>query len=216
MPVGLRYDGYFVSMSFESACYDGRTEGWMIHVGITREEDDIELIPSSQFAFLLSGRQKICQSVFHSYVLVCYCVCVFCLVGGIAAPWLLPLVSGAFPVQAQVSSVVSQPMIALLLIACPLLPFLLMIFFKGDRLAARSRGAAWVCGYDHEQSMVVTAHGFAMPVKEAFAPLLKLRHWLNPVRLVPGWQSASAPALLRGIALVELAVLVVIVISRGA
>ncbi|MCV4599764.1 formate hydrogenlyase subunit 3, partial [Escherichia coli] len=99
---------------------------------------------------------------------------------------------------------------------CPLLPFLLMIFFKGDRLAARSRGAAWVCGYDHEQSMVVTAHGFAMPVKEAFAPLLKLRHWLNPVRLVPGWQSASAPALLRGIALVELAVLVVIVISRGA
>ncbi|MBN0779840.1 formate hydrogenlyase subunit 3, partial [Pseudomonas aeruginosa] len=96
---------------------------------------------------------------------------VFCLVGGIAAPWLLPLVSGAFPVQAQVSSVVSQPMIALLLIACPLLPFLLMIFFKGDRLAARSRGAAWVCGYDHEQSMVLTAHGFAMPVKEAFAPL---------------------------------------------
>ncbi len=62
--------------------------------------------------------------------------------------------------------------------------------------------------------MVVTAHGFAMPVKKAFAPLLKLRHWLNPVRLVPGWQSASAPALLRGIALVELAVLVVIVISR--
>ena len=66
-----------------------------------------------------------------------------------------------------------------------------------------------------DRSMVVTAHGFAMPVKEAFAPLLKLRHCLNPVRLVPGWQSASAPALLRGIALVELAVLVVIVISRG-
>ena len=150
----------------------------------------------------------------HGWVVVL--AAVFCLVGGIAAPWLLPLVSGAFPVQAQVSSVVSQPMIALLLIACPLLPFLLMIFFKGDRLAARSRGAAWVCGYDHEQSMVVTAHGFAMPVKEAFAPLLKLRHWLNPVRLVPGWQSASAPALLRGMALVELAVLVVIVISRGA
>ncbi len=106
-------------------------------------------------------------------------------------------------------------MIALLLIACPLLPFLLMIFFKGDRGGALARRGR-VCGYDHEQSMVVTAHGFAMPVKEAFAPLLKLRHWLNPVRLVPGWQSASAPALLRTMALVELAVLVVIVISRGA
>ena len=98
----------------------------------------------------------------------------------------------------------------------PLLPLLLMIFFKGDRLPARSRGAAWVCGYDHEKSMVVTAHGFAMPVKEAFAPILKLRHWLNPVGWVPGWQSAAAPALFRRLALIELSVLVVIVISRGA
>ena len=139
-----------------------------------------------------------------------------CVIGGVAAPWLLPLVGHVIPVPAQATSVVSQPLIAILLIACPLLPFLLMIFFKGDRLPARSRGAAWVCGYDHEQAMVVTAHGFAMPVKEAFAPLLKLRHWLNPVRLVPGWQNAAAPALLRGVALIELAVLVVIVISRGA
>ena len=139
-----------------------------------------------------------------------------CVAGGVAAPWLLTLVGGVLPVQAQIASVVSQPLIAILLLACPLLPFLLMIFFKGDRLPARSRGAAWVCGYDHEKSMVITAHGFAMPVKEAFAPLLKLRHWLNPVRLVPGWQSASAPALFRGVALVELAALVVIVISRGA
>lgn len=139
-----------------------------------------------------------------------------CVIGGVAAPWLLPLVSGVVPAQAQVSSVVSQPLIAILLIACPLLPLLLMIFYKGDHLPARSRGAAWVCGYDHEKSMVVTAHGFAMPVKEAFAPLLKLRHWLNPVRLIPGWQNGSAPALLRSVALIELAVLVVIVISRGA
>ncbi|WP_045857640.1 formate hydrogenlyase subunit 3 [Raoultella terrigena] len=139
-----------------------------------------------------------------------------CVIGGVAAPWLLPLVGGVVPAQAQVASVVSQPPIAILLIACPLLPLLLMMFFKGDRLPSRSRGAAWVCGYDHEKSMVVTAHGFAMPVKEAFAPLLKLRHWLNPVHLIPGWHSGSAPALLRGVALIELAVLVVIVISRGA
>ena len=155
-----------------------------------------------------------CAPGLMTFSVVLAAVC--CVIGGVAAPWLLPLVSGAFPVQAEVSSVVSQPLIAILLIACPLLPLLLMIFFKGDRLPARSRGAAWVCGYDHEKSMVVTAHGFAMPVKEAFAPILKLRHWLNPVRLVPGWQNASAPALFRGVALVELAVLVVIVISRGA
>ncbi|XNM68727.1 proton-conducting transporter membrane subunit [Escherichia coli] len=111
---------------------------------------------------------------------------------------------------------VSQPMITLLLIACPLLPFIILALLKGNRLPSRSRGAAWVCGYDHEQSMVITAHGFAMPVKQAFAPVLKLRKWLNPVSLVPGWQNAAAPLLLQRLALVELAVLVVIVISRGA
>ncbi|MFZ4169572.1 formate hydrogenlyase subunit 3, partial [Enterobacter ludwigii] len=78
------------------------------------------------------------------------------------------------------------------------------------------RGTAWACGYAHEQSMVITAHGFAMPVKENFAAVLKLRDWLNPVGWVPGWQRAAVPVLFRRLALIELAVLVVIVISRGA
>ena len=90
-------------------------------------------------------------------------------------------------------TVVSQPMMALLLIAAPLLPFVPMLFFRRDRLASRSRGAAWACGYEHEQSMVITAHGFAMPVKENFAAVLKLRHWLNPVGWVPGWQGPPCP-----------------------
>ncbi|VTN11188.1 formate hydrogenlyase subunit 3 [Raoultella terrigena] len=52
------------------------------------------------------------------------------MIGGVAAPWLLPLVGGVVPAQAQVASVVSQPPIAILLIACPLLPLLLMIFLQ--------------------------------------------------------------------------------------
>ena len=140
-----------------------------------------------------------------------------CIAGGVAAPWLLPLLGKAIPLPLETAhTVVSQPMIALLLIAAPLLPFVLMLFFKRDRLTSRSRGAAWACGYEHEQSMVITAHGFAMPVKENFAAVLKLRHWLNPVGWVPGWQNAAAPALFRRLAMIELAVLVVIVISRGA
>jgi formate hydrogenlyase subunit 3 len=140
-----------------------------------------------------------------------------CIAGGVAAPWLLPLLGNAIPLPlATAHTVVSQPMMALLLIGAPLLPFVLMLFFRRDRLASRSRGAAWACGYEHEQSMVITAHGFAMPVKENFAVVLKLRHWLNPVGWVPGWQSAAAPALFRRLAVIELAVLVVIVISRGA
>ncbi|EMH4163608.1 formate hydrogenlyase subunit 3 [Pluralibacter gergoviae] len=140
-----------------------------------------------------------------------------CVIGGVAAPWLLPLLESAVPLPLHTAdTAVSQPMIALLLIAATLLPFLIAVLMKGDRLPARTRGKAWVCGYEHESSMVITAHGFALPIKEAFAPVLALRRALNPVRLVPGWQSAAAPGVLRVLALVELAALVVIVVSRGA
>lgn len=139
-----------------------------------------------------------------------------CVIGGVAAPWLLPMLSAAVPLPLEpANTTVSQPMITLLLIACPLLPFIIMAICKGDRLPSRSRGAQ-VCGYDHEKSMVITAHGFAMPVKQAFAPVLKLRKWLNPVSLVPGWQCEGSALLFRRMALVELAVLVVIIVSRGA
>ncbi|MGG7447591.1 formate hydrogenlyase subunit 3 [Kosakonia oryzendophytica] len=140
-----------------------------------------------------------------------------CVAGGVAAPWLLPRLFAAVPLPLQTANtLVSPPMIALLLIATPLLPLLLLMVFKGDRLPARSRGTAWVCGYDHEASMVVTAHGFAMPVKAAFAPVLKLRKWLEPTLPIPGWRADAAPLLFRRLALIELAVLVVVVISRGA
>ncbi|RCG79639.1 NADH-Ubiquinone/plastoquinone (complex I), various chains family protein [Enterobacter hormaechei] len=156
-----------------------------------------------------------CAPVLMTTSVVALALC--CIAGGVAAPWLLPLLGHAIPLPLVTAhTVVSQPMMALLLIAAPLLPFVLMLFFRRDRLASRSRGAAWACGYEHEQSMVITAHGFAMPVKENFAAVLKLRHWLNPVGWVPGWQGAAVPVLFRRLALIELAVLVVIVISRGA
>ncbi|ELM9755038.1 formate hydrogenlyase subunit 3 [Salmonella enterica] len=156
-----------------------------------------------------------CAPILMGVSVVALAIC--CVLGGVSAPWLLPMISTAVPLPLETAhTTVSQPMITLLLVACPLLPFIIMAMFKGNRLPSRSRGAAWVCGYDHEQSMVITAHGFAMPVKEAFAPVLKLRKWLNPVSLVPGWQNAAAAVLFRRLALIELAVLVVIVVSRGA
>ena len=156
-----------------------------------------------------------CAPLLMSVSVVALAIC--CVIGGVAAPWLLPMLSAAVPLPLEpANTTVSQPMITLLLIACPLLPFIIMAICKGDRLPSRSRGAAWVCGYDHEKSMVITAHGFAMPVKQAFAPVLKLRKWLNPVSLVPGWQCEGSALLFRRMALVELAVLVVIIVSRGA
>ena len=133
-----------------------------------------------------------CAPVLMTTSVVALALC--CIAGGVAAPWLLPQLGHAIPLPLVTAhSVVSQPMMALLLIAAPLLPFVLMLFFRRDRLASRSRGAAWACGYEHEQSMVITAHGFAMPVKENFAAVLKLRHWLNPVGWVPGWQGPPCP-----------------------
>lgn len=137
-----------------------------------------------------------------------------CVAAGVAAPWFIPLVQNAIPLPLQIANTtVSQPMIALLLIACPLLPFILMVAFRGDRLPNRTRGAAWVCGYDHEQAMVITATGFAQPVKAAFAPLIKLRKTLNPVKWVPGWQCDCLAGTFRKLAIIELAVLLVAVIA---
>lgn len=133
-----------------------------------------------------------------------------CVVAGVAAPWLLPLLQHAVPLPLQTAhTAVSQPMITLLLVATPLLPFILAMVFRGDRLPNRSRGSAWVCGYDHEQAMVITATSFAQPVKVAFAPLLKLRHTLNPGKWIPGWQGECLSGTFRRLALVELAVLLV-------
>lgn len=135
-----------------------------------------------------------------------------CVIAGVAAPWLIPLLQNAIPLPLQTANTtVSQPMITLLLIASPLLPFILMVIFRGDRLPNRTRGTAWVCGYDHEQAMVITAGGFAQPVKAAFAPLLKLRKTLNPVKWVPGWQCDCLAGTFRRLAMIELAVLLVAV-----
>ncbi|EOV9626866.1 formate hydrogenlyase subunit 3 [Cronobacter sakazakii] len=169
--------------------------------------------------FLGAPRTQAAAQATDAPWLMRFCVAMLalcCVAGGVAAPWLLPLLGRAVPLPiVTAGTAVSQPVITLLLAGSLLLPFLLATLFKGDRLPARTRGSAWVCGYDHEPEMVITAHGFARPVKAAFAPLIQLRHILNPARLLPGWQSAGLPVLCRRLAAVELAVLLVVVISRG-
>jgi formate hydrogenlyase subunit 3 len=138
-----------------------------------------------------------------------------CVAGGVAAPWLLPLLGSVVVIPGDASSsVVSQPLIALLLIAFPLLPFIVMLL-RGDRLPARRRGSAWVCGYDHEPAMVITAHGFAAPLKSAFGPVFALRRVLNPLPLLPLWQHQALPSLFRRLAVIELGILLAVVITRS-
>lgn len=78
-----------------------------------------------------------CSPLLMSVSVVALAIC--CVIGGVAAPWLLPMLSAAVPLPLEpANTTVSQPMITLLLIACPLLPFIIMAICKGDRLPSRS------------------------------------------------------------------------------
>ncbi|MBK4716500.1 MULTISPECIES: formate hydrogenlyase subunit 3 [Tenebrionibacter/Tenebrionicola group] len=139
-----------------------------------------------------------------------------CVIGGVAAPWLLPMLSAVVNIpNAAASSVVSQPLITLLLIAAMLLAYIISLLRRGDRLPARRRGSAWVCGYDHEPTMVITAHGFAAPLKSVFGPIFALRRVLNPMSRIPLWQHQALAQLFRRLAVIELGILLAVVITRS-
>ena len=59
LPVGLRQDGHAQSFALEHAPDDRRPERWMIHVGISVHDDDIDIVPTQIVEFLFSNRQKV-------------------------------------------------------------------------------------------------------------------------------------------------------------
>ena len=56
-PVGLGHDGHTVPLGLEQAADDRGAEGRMVDVGVAREEDDVECVPSAG-AHLLDGRRQ--------------------------------------------------------------------------------------------------------------------------------------------------------------
>jgi hydrogenase-4 component B len=118
---------------------------------------------------------------------------------GVAAPLVAPVMAGVagslmqgtaqivaqgvsvFPGNAQ-QAVLSTPLLALLLLAVPVLPLLLVAGLRGSRLARRHGGDAWACGYAQEQAMTASSHGFTQPMGVMFAPLYRLRELLDPSR----------------------------------
>ncbi len=147
-----------------------------------------------------------------------------CVIFGIASPWIIPHFSAvaasvlritAMPFADQGAAVsgtsaVSAPMIALLLLAMPLLPWLIAGLLRGARLPNRLRGDAWACGYGHSADMVVTATGFAQPLRGMFAPLYRLRQHATPAALVAALHQGWLGAFCRRLAFIELAVLLVV------
>ncbi|MGF2252262.1 proton-conducting transporter membrane subunit [Yersinia ruckeri] len=147
-----------------------------------------------------------------------------CVIFGVASPWIIPqfsliaaavlqsplLQSTQHGVVFSSSSAVSAPMLALLLLAMPLLPWIIAHLLRGTRLANRQRGDAWACGYGHSADMVVTATGFTQPLRVMFAPLYRLRRQVTPVALVSTLHQGWLGACCRRLAFIELAVLLVV------
>lgn len=147
-----------------------------------------------------------------------------CVLFGVASPWILPrlaavsaaVLNGPLLTVARHGvtwspvSAVSTPVVAVLLLALPLLPWLIAMARRGARLPNRRRGDAWACGYGHSAEMVVTATGFAQPLRVMFAPLYRLRRCATPGALVNALHQGRLGALCRRLAFIELAVLLVV------
>lgn len=80
------------------------------------------------------------------------------------------------PVQATLST----PLLAILLLATPIVAILLISAFKGARLNRRHGGDAWACGYAQEDKMIVSADGYAKPLRTMFGSMFELRSKLDP------------------------------------
>ena len=65
VPVGLGHDGHTVAGILQHPADDSSTKRGVVDIGVGREQDDIHLIPASQFQLLLRRWQKISQSILH-------------------------------------------------------------------------------------------------------------------------------------------------------
>ena len=79
-------------------------------------------------------------------------------------------------------AVLSTPLIAVLLLAVPVLPLLIVAGLKGTRMNRRHGGDAWACGYAQEGVMTVSSRNLALPLGHMFAPLYRLREQLSIAR----------------------------------
>jgi formate hydrogenlyase subunit 3 len=155
-----------------------------------------------------------------------------CLTFGIGAPWVLPymlkiaagslglmldphqMTQGAVMISGTANTtLLSTPMIAILLLAFPIIPMLLVGMYKNARLPRRRHGDAWACGYGHEAGMVVTATGFAQPLRVMFAPVYRLRQVFNPAPLLGGLLREGAMRIYPALAVIELALLLVAIFA---
>ena len=72
VPVRLRNNSHPIPRSLQRASYDSSSERGVIDIGISREEDDVQLVPSPHLHLLFCRWQEIRQSVFHHSAFCCF------------------------------------------------------------------------------------------------------------------------------------------------
>jgi hydrogenase-4 component B len=87
--------------------------------------------------------------------------------------------SMVFPGNVE-QTMLSTPMVVILLLAAPLVALIVVDVFKGARLLHRHSGDAWACGYAQESRMVASADGFSRPLNHMFGSLFRLRQSADP------------------------------------
>lgn len=125
----------------------------------------------------------------------------FCVVLGVGAAFVAPIIAniamslsetsaltvaqGSMLVPDAASQAMFSPALTfVLLIALPLIPFLIYLGLKGNQPVFRRKGNPWACGYVWEKDMAVSAGGFTQALRSMFAPLYRMRKQLDPSPLL--------------------------------
>jgi hydrogenase-4 component B len=111
-----------------------------------------------------------------------------CLVLGIGAPWIAPMIADAvsgfmgqpalvagagmylFPGSAA-QGVFSTPLLAILLIGLLLLPLIIMAIYGGLGAGKRLDASPWATGYQYKAAFAATSRSFAEPLQVIFSPV---------------------------------------------
>lgn len=140
---------------------------------------------------------------------------------GIGAPWIAPRIAaiaadfaGQPPIMVSegwaispgdtFTSIVSTPLVAILLIGLLTVPILVVAAYGGWRASRRSDVEPWMCGYGYNARMSLRASSFDQPVKVSFQPLYWIRTIVEkPYHSISNFSHATTAAIQRAEPVVE-------------
>jgi hydrogenase-4 component B len=134
---------------------------------------------------------------------------------GLGAPWIAPGIASiaadladqpllqvnagwAISPGNTFTSIVSTPLVAVLLLGLLIIPIIIVAVYGGWRSSRRSDVEPWACGYGYEARMSMRASGFDQPVRASFQPLYLIRTIVDkPYRAINIFSHATVNAIHR-------------------